>query len=34
MMIRLGYEIGSGKPVDIPGDRHIGVTGQTQKGKL
>jgi hypothetical protein len=29
-MIRLGYEIGTGKPVDIPGDRHIGVTGQTQ----
>lgn len=29
-MIRLGYEIGNGDPVDIPSDRHIGVTGQTQ----
>ncbi|HWE00659.1 MAG TPA: hypothetical protein VG345_16525 [Bryobacteraceae bacterium] len=28
--IRLGYEIGTGKPIDIPGDRHIAVSGQTQ----
>src|ERR1700690_3837218 len=29
-MIRLGYEIGTGHPVDIPGDRHIAVSGKTQ----
>jgi hypothetical protein len=29
-MIRIGYEIGTGRPVDIPADRHIGVSGQTQ----
>src|ERR1700675_4705806 len=26
----LGYEVGSGRPVDIPDDRHIAVSGQTQ----
>lgn len=29
-MIRLGYEIGTGAPVDIPSDRHTAVSGQTQ----
>jgi hypothetical protein len=29
--IKLGYEVGTGKPVYIPGDRHIGITGQTQR---
>ena len=30
-MIRLGYQLGSGKPVDIPDDRHIAISGQTQR---
>jgi hypothetical protein len=30
-MIRLGYEIGSGRPVDIPSDRHVAISGQTQR---
>jgi hypothetical protein len=30
-MIRLGYEIGSGAPVDIPADRHMAISGQTQR---
>jgi hypothetical protein len=30
-MIRLGYEIGSGRPVDIPADRHVAISGQTQR---
>jgi hypothetical protein len=30
MAIRLGYEIGSGAPVDVP-LRHLAVTGQTQE---
>jgi len=29
-MIDVGYEIGSGRPVKVPADRHIAVTGQTQ----
>jgi hypothetical protein len=30
-MIHLGYEVGTGKPVEIPGDRHIAIAGQTQQ---
>lgn len=30
-MIRLGYQLGSGKPVDVPADRHIAISGQTQR---
>jgi hypothetical protein len=30
-MIRLGYEIGSGRAVDIPADRHVAISGQTQR---
>lgn len=30
-MTILGYEKGTGRPVDIPTDRHIGVSGQTQR---
>src|SRR5579862_2452531 len=29
--IHVGYEVGTGKPVAIPADRHIGITGQTQR---
>src|SRR5262245_13828261 len=29
-MIHLGYEVGKGKPVEIP-TRHMAVTGQTQE---
>jgi hypothetical protein len=29
--IHLGYEVGTGRPVRIPADRHIGITGQTQR---
>ncbi len=29
--IKLGYEVGTGREVRIPGDRHIGITGQTQR---
>src|ERR1700686_5553559 len=29
--IKLGYEVGTGKAIYIPGDRHIGITGQTQR---
>lgn len=31
MGIRLGYEIGAGNAVDIPGDRHMAISGQTQR---
>jgi hypothetical protein len=29
--IKLGYEVGTGREVWIPDDRHIGITGQTQR---
>lgn len=29
--IKVGYEVGTGREVWIPDDRHIGITGQTQR---
>lgn len=31
MSILLGFEAGNGRPVSIPSDRHIAITGQTQQ---